>query len=211
MKTGALPKLVLCAALAASIPIAASAEENAEEPGRLAAVQKRKYRLDHELYAAAGLLPLDAFYKGIGPVASYTWHMGDVIGWEVVRGQYSFAMATSLRNQLIKDFQVKPTEFEEAQYLLTSSLIWTPLYGKMAMFNSRVVHAEMYGILGATVARFSKGSFKPGPQVGLGLRFFLSPSVSLRLEGRYHYLFANTSSQIVDIAAGLAFNLGGTE
>ncbi len=211
VNTGALPKLILCAALAASVPIEARADDTAEEPGRLAAVQKRKYRLDHELYAAAGLLPLDSFYKGIGPIASYTWHMSDVWGWEVVRGQYTFPVETSLRTQLIQDFHVKPTEFEEAQYLLSTSALWTPLYGKLAMFNERVVHAEMYGIVGATVARFSKGTFKPGPQVGLGLRFFLSPAVSLRVEGRYHYLFANTSTQIVDLAAGLAFNLGGTE
>jgi outer membrane beta-barrel protein len=212
VKTGALPRLALCAALlTASIPFAARAEETAEEPGRLAAVQKRRFRLNHEIFASAGFLPLDAFYKGIGPVVSYTWHTSDVWGWEVIRGQYSFAFDTNLRDQLLNDHGVKPTAFEEAQLLLTSSFIWTPLYGKMALFNSKVVHSEMYGILGATVARFSKGSFKPGPEAGVGFRFFLASAISLRTEVRYHYLFAKSSSGVLDVAAGLAFNLGGVE
>lgn len=212
MRTGALPKLVLCAALlTASIPFAARAEETAEEPGRLAAVQKRRFRLNHEIFASAGLLPLDAFYRGVGPVAGYTWHITNVWGWEVIRGQYSFALSTGLRDQLLQDHRVKPTQFEEAQILLTSSAIWTPLYGKMAMFNSRVVHSEMYGIFGATVARFSKGSFKTGPEAGLGFRLFLSSVVSFRTEVRYHYLIAKSSTGVLDVAAGLAFNLGGAD
>jgi outer membrane beta-barrel protein len=212
VRTRAWLKIALCAGLAgaALAPQAARAADQAEEPGKLAAVQKRKYRLDHEIYAAAGVLPLDAFYKGVGPVGSYTWHMSDLWAWEVVRGQYAFTFNTSLRDQLLNNFLVKPTEFEEVQYLLTSSAIWTPLYGKMAMFNSLVVHAEMYGILGASVAKMTS-SFKPGPQAGIGFRFFLSPAVSLRIEARYHYLFAKTSTQVLDVAGGLAFNLGGTE
>lgn len=211
MRTEAWPKVALLAALAAASMTAMPARaDETEEPGRLAAVQKRKFRLDHEIFAAAGLLPLDAFYKGVGPVGSYTWHMSDQWGWEVVRGQYSFAFNTALRDQLINDFQVKPTEFEQVEYMLTSSALWTPLYGKLAMFNSSVVHSEMYGLIGATVARLTS-SFKPGPQLGLGFRFFLSSAVSLRVEARYHYLFARKSTQILDVAAGLAFNLGGTD
>lgn len=212
MKTGALPKLAVCAALcAASIPAAVRAKDAVGEPGRLAAVQRRTFHLDHELFAAAGYLPLDAYYRGVGPVASYTWHASDTWGWEIARGQYSFALSTSLRDQLLQNFRAKPADFPEARFLLSSSIVLKPLYGKLAMFDSRVVHSEVYGLIGATVAGFSSGVFKPGPQVGLGLRFFLSRGVSLRVEARYHYLFAKASSQIADVAAGFSFNLGGTE
>ncbi len=200
----------MAALAAASMTAMPARADETEDPGRLAAVQKRKFRLDHEIFAAAGLLPLDAFYKGVGPVGSYTWHMSDQWGWEVIRGQYSFPFNTSLRDQLVKDFKVKPTEIEQVQYMLTTSAHWTPLYGKLAMSNSMVVHAEMYGLIGGTIAKLT-GSFKPGPQLGLGFRFFLSSAVSMRVETRYHYLFANKSTQILDVAAGLAFNLGGTD
>lgn len=212
MKTGAVPKLAVCVALcAASFPAAASAKDAVGEPGRLAAVQRRTFRVDHEIYAAAGYLPLDAYYKGVGPIGSYTWHMSDAWGWEIVRGQYSFGFSTSLRDELLQIFRAKPADFEETKLLVSSTIVLKPLYGKLAMFDSRVVHSEVYGLLGATVGVFSSGAFKPGPQVGLGFRFFLSHVVSLRVEARYHYLFAKAPSQIVDIAAGFSFNLGGTE
>lgn len=197
-------------ALLACLPASAFAEESALEPGRLAAVQRRKFRLDHELQVAATLLPLDAFYKGIGPVAGYTWHFGDALGWEVVRGGYSFGLKTGLREQLENDWNVAPTEFEEAQLLLGSALVFRPLYGKMALLNRSVLHAEMYGLLGGTVARYTK-SFKPGPQAGFGVRFFLSESISMRVEGRYHLLFSKGLEQMLELSAGFAFNLGGVD
>jgi outer membrane beta-barrel protein len=202
--------LILGLALFASLPSAALAEESALEPGRLAAVQRRKFRLDHELHVAATLLPLDAFYKGIGPVAGYTWHFGDRLGWEVVRGGYSLDVKTGLREQLESDWNVAPTEFEEAQLLLGSALVFRPLYGKMALLNRNVVHAEMYGLLGGTVAKYTR-SFKPGPQAGLGVRFFLSESISFRAEGRYHLLVSKGLEQLLELSAGFAFNLGGVD
>ena len=196
-------------ALWMALPSAAVADETLE-PGRLAAGQRRKFRLDHELFAAGTLLPLDAFYKGIGPVASYTFHFGDAFGWEVARAGYSFRLETSLHEQLENDFKVSATEFEEAQLLLGSALVFRPLYGKLALMNSSVIHGEMFGLLGGSVMRFTR-SFKPGPQAGLGFRLYLSEAISFRTEARYHLLFSGGLTHVVEISSGFAFNLGGAD
>jgi outer membrane beta-barrel protein len=205
MRAKAIASLIVAAALAA--PLVSRAEE-AEEPGKLAAVQKRKFRMDHEIFAAAQFMPLDAFYKGIGPVAGYTIHFTDVFAWEVVRGGYSFRVDTSLRDQLEKDFGVAPTRFEEMEWLVSSAAMFTPFYGKLALANSAVTHAEIFAVVGATVAKFND-AYKPGPQAGLGLRFFLSERISVRFDARYHYLFSTTSTQMIDLSLGLSLSLGG--
>jgi outer membrane beta-barrel protein len=192
-----------------ALPTVSVAEES-EEPGKLAAVQKRKFRMDHEIFAAAGFTPLDAFYKGIGPIAGYALHFNDVFAWEIVRGGYSFNLNTSLRTQLEKDFGVAPTRFDEMLWMAGTALMVTPFYGKLSFINHSVMHTELFLLIGGTVGKFTQ-NYKPGPQAGLGLRFFLSNWISLRVEGRYHYLFSSKPSQVVDLALGLSFSLGGTD
>lgn len=200
-------------ALLVALPVLAY---EAEEPEKLAAVQKRKFRLDHEIFAAAVYQPLDAFYKGLGPEVSYTAHFSDLIGWEVIRGTYSFNFETKLREQLRKDFAVSPTKFDKLQWMVGTAAVLKPMYGKHSFLNYGVVHADLYFLLGASLGRFELGkadsnSYKPGPQAGAGLRFFVTESLSVRAEGRYHYLISRESTQIVDISLGLAVNLGGAD
>jgi len=209
MRAPATLAIVLAAALAA--PAAVWAEE--AEPGQLAAVQRRKFRMDYEIFAAAELQPLDAFYKGVGPVGGFTLHFTDVLAWEVLRGGYSFRLKTGLRDQLEKDFGVNPTKFEELEWYVGTAVMITPLYGKLSLVNRSVTHAELFLLIGATVGRFAGegGVYKPGPQAGLGARFFLSEWVSVRFDFRYHYLVSNKPTQVIDLALGLALNLGGTD
>jgi len=209
MRAKATAAIVLIAVLA--LPLSSFAQD--EDPGKLAAVQKRKYRMDHEIYLQAGLQPLDAFYKGFGPIAGYTLHFTDVLGWEILRGGYAFRFETGLREQLQKDFGVAPTAFEEMEWFAGSALMITPFYGKLSLLNSAVTHAEFFLLVGAVVGEFAaeKPVYKPGPQVGIGLRFFLSNWVSIRFDCRYDYLFGKKSTQVVDLTLGLAISLGGTD
>lgn len=207
MRAKASAAIVLAAALA--LPAAPRAEE--VEPGKLAAIQKRKFRMDHEIFAQAGLQPADAFYKGLGPVAGYTLHFDDVWAWEILRGGYAFRFHTGLRDQLIKDHNVAPTAIDELSWMAGSALMVTPLYGKLAFANSTVIHAEVFFVLGAAVGAF-KETYKPGPQAGLGLRVYLSQYWSMRFEGRYSYFIAKKDSTgVVDLNLGLALSLGGAD
>jgi outer membrane beta-barrel protein len=209
MRAKATAAIVLAAVLA--LPLTSFAQD--EDPGKLAAVQKRKYRMDHEIFLQGDLQPLDAFYKGAGVTGGYALHFSDVLAWEVIRGAYSFRLKTGLRDQLQKDFGVAPTAFEELEWMVSSALMITPFYGKLSLLNSAVTHAEIFIVVGATVAAFpgEKLTFKPGPQLGIGLRFFLAKWCSIRFDTRYHYLFAKKQTQVVDLSLGLAFSLGGTD
>ena len=64
------------------------------------AVQDRTYRMNSELMLGIGVLPLDAFYKGLSGEVSYTYHFSDSFAWQIGRFLYSYNVATGLQNQL---------------------------------------------------------------------------------------------------------------
>jgi outer membrane beta-barrel protein len=209
--------LLLCLA-----PLAAQAQEELENPGVVLAVQDRTYRMNSELMLAAGVLPLDAFTKGISGEVSYTYHFSDSFAWQIGRFLYSYNVATGLQNQLTRDFGVNPTAFPQTNWIAGSDVMWTPIYGKFAWLNSSVAHFEIYGLLGLSVAnqRISSDiaagttstTFLPGLDFGIGWRFYITKSVSLRFEVTDNLLFGSGGIQnIMVVQVGVAFNFGSTE
>jgi outer membrane beta-barrel protein len=100
--------------------------------------------------------------------------------------------------------------------------MWTPIYGKFAWLNNSVAHFEIYGLLGLSVANqristdvaagTTSTQFLPGIDFGIGWRFYLSKSVSLRFEVTDNLLFSSSGIQnIMVVQVGAAFNFGSTE
>jgi outer membrane beta-barrel protein len=212
-----LSLLLLCLA-----PLAAQAQEELENPGVVLAVQDRSYRMQSELMLAIGVLPLDAFTKGISGEVSYTYHFSDSFAWQIGRFLYSYNIATGLQNQLTRDFGVNPTAFPQTLWIAGSDVMWTPIYGKFAWLNNSVAHFEIYGLLGLSVANQRVSSdiaagttatqFLPGFDFGIGWRFYITKSVSLRFEVTDNVLFATSGIQnIMVVQAGVCFNFGSTE
>lgn len=207
--------LVVATLVAAGLlaPLAAQAQE----AGRLLAVQQRKFRLTHELTLGGMFEPQDAFNKGLAPELAYTFHLDDSFSWEVLRGGYLAQLDTGLRQQLERDFGVVPTAFPTLQYYISSNLLWAPLYGKFALRNAQLVHVEAFLSGGAALGHFTD-SFQAGPELGVGLRIFLTQLVSLRLDARdaifIHKKQSGTGlpiNQAIFLSLGLSFGLGGAE
>ena len=203
-------------------PLAARAQEELENPGVVLAVQDRTYRMNSELMLAIGVLPLDAFTKGISGQVSYTFHFSDSFAWQIGRFLYSQNVATGLQNQLTRDFGVNPTAFPQTIWIAGSDVMWTPIYGKFAWLNSSVAHFEIYGLLGVSVANQRISStiaagttsteFLPGANFGIGWRFYMSKSVSFRFEVTDNLLFGTGGIQnIMVVQLGVCFNFGSTE
>src|SRR5262249_23041586 len=145
---------------------------------------------------------------------AYVWHFGDAWAWEVLRGGYVAQLDTGLKQQLVNEFGVIPTQFESLQYYVSSSLLWAPLYGKFALRNASLVHAEAFLDFGGALGHFTS-SFQEGPQVGVGARVFLSQSVSLRIDARDTVFFHRKTeggflTQVVMLSLGLSVSLGGS-
>jgi outer membrane beta-barrel protein len=173
--------------------------------------------MNHELSLGIGALPADAFYKGYFAGLGYTYHFTDHFAWQVGRGAYSYNVKTGLRSQLERDFGVAPTSsaFEdEVQWMVGSDVMWSPFYGKTSILNTRVVHFEAFLLGGATVFKLNRaGGFRPGANVGLGVRVFKSDTLSFRLDVTNNFVFAGPSRliNIPTVQLATALNFGATE
>lgn len=202
--------------LAVLVPTLAFAQlEELENPGTVSAVQDRAYRMQHELNLSFGVLPLDAFYKGLYAQVGYTFHFTDSFAWQVGRGAYTYAARTGLREQLERDFGVLPTAFEEVQFFVGSDVMWKPLYGKLAVLNRWVLHGEVFLLLGGTLFRFTN-AFRPGVNIGGGGRLFVSRYVSFRLDVTDNVVLptgggATSLTNVMTMTFSLAVNFGATE
>lgn len=209
--------LLLLVSLAPGLALAQA--EVLENPGTTSAVQDRLYRMNHELMLGVGVMPADAYYKGYYAGLSYTYHFTDSFAWQVGRGAYSYNVETSLRRQLERDFGVSPTAsaFEDqAEWMVGSDIMWSPIYGKVAILNNKVVHFETFLLGGATVVKLNRSgvdSFRPGANVGLGVRVFKSDTLSFRLDVTNNFVFAGATRviNIPTIQLATALNFGATE
>lgn len=197
--------------------LARAQAEALENPGAVSAVQERMYRMNHELTLGVGVLPADAFYKGLTAGVGYTYHFSDSFAWQVGRGSYSYNLKTGLREQLERDFGVAPTANafqDEVQWMVGSDLMWSPFYGKLAFRNSKVLHFEAFLIGGGSVLKLNRtDGFRPAANVGIGLRLFSSNTVSFRLDVTNNIVFAE-ATRIINVPVfqlSTALNFGATE
>ena len=207
-------------ALLASLPAAASAGPPAplEEGDRLPVVQNRIYRVEHEFTLGVGALPADAYAKGLTVSGGYTWHVDDLFGIEA-RFVWSQNFKTALRNKLERNFGVASERFAELGYYGTAGVVFTPIYGKLALFNRLPVHGEIF-LTAALVAGRMRGGEPTGGEPGgkgarlaiggapgFGLRAYLHRHVSLRLDFRFPVLYSAGEVHFpLSIALGVSFS-----
>lgn len=98
--------------------------------------------------------------------------------------------------------------------MVGSDLMWSPIYGKMAVSNRKVVHFSAYLLGGGTVVKLQRADgFRPAVNVGLGLRVFSSQNVSFRFDVTNNVVFVGATRviQVPTLQLSTAFNFGATE
>lgn len=213
---GFAPALRWMLALVTAFSVPAFAQlEALENPGAIRAVSNRPYHLLHELNLGIGVLPLDAYSKGLYGQVAYTFHFSEALAWQVGRGAYAYSIDTGLQKRLERPpFGVAPTAIDSIEYFVGSDLIWKPAVAKVAVFNKWVLHGEAYVIAGGTVMKFTK-SFRPAVNLGIGVRVFASQVASFKLDVSDHLVIPTGlgNANLVNAMAvtlSLAVNFGGT-
>jgi len=169
--------LVLCVAVTAH-----AEDEKAPRNYAAMAVQNRLYSYTHEFTLAAGILPIDAFTKGITASFMYTLHFTDALAWEIVDFTYAMHANTSLRKDLLA-FGLKPTPFEVVDSYVTTNFVFKPVYWKGTWLNGALIHGEFLLVAGGGYAWLTS-SRRPTVDFGAGVRVFVSQHFSLRLDAR---------------------------
>jgi outer membrane beta-barrel protein len=199
--------------LTAATPARAQFEEVSEDRG---VIQNRKYRLGQEVALQAGTVPLDAFFKGITLGGRYAFHINDFHAVEV-SALYSFNLDSYLTEQLLTNFGVQRESLPGLVVLADINYVVKPFYGKFALANRQLLYQEVFAVAGATVSYWSDTNLRFGPDIGGGIRFFMTPHASFRADIR-HAVLVNAIpfiddefrvENVLQLNAGVAFQLGG--
>lgn len=180
----------------------------APDEAAVSVVQERLYSLQHELVLGVGVLPQDAFYKGVGLQVAYVYHFSDAFAWQVGRGLITYNVASGLQKELEQRFGATAADFAQLEWMVGSDLILSPVYGKAALFNQSLVWFSAHVLAGASVVKLNRG-FAPSGNLGLGGRMFLSDSVSLRFDAADHLTWSGGLLHLVDLQLSVALNFGG--
>lgn len=191
-------------------------EEDPRDP--VFAIQNRIFHKSHELGIPLGYIPDDDFYQVFPVGVSYTYNFNENWSWEVARGLYFLNQEKDLKNNLEAEFGVTPSEFSEPKYMIHSSIVMKPFYGKEALWNKGIINKESYFLLGGGIVNYERQYSYGDPStenalsvnLGYGSRYFISDSLCLNLEIRDMITFKDDKTEnniFVGVTFGFRFNL----
>ena len=131
--------LRFCCALLVFILMARSASATFESRERTVAVQNKFHYLTNEFTLLGAFFPLDAYVKSASIGAAYTYHFTDELSIEFVNFQWLFGIDTSLKQDLMDQWGVRPTEIPELRMVASSNVNYNLFYAKSALFNRYVL------------------------------------------------------------------------
>jgi outer membrane beta-barrel protein len=159
-----------------------------------------------ELSPMVGLSVRDAFFTKVLLGAALTYHFNE--DWALsARGGYTASLisgsaqicspSASLSGQLagcraptweeLTRLGGQPANRAYGLLTFVTSLdvLWSPLYGKLALFAERVLSFNMYLLAGPSLVMYGPlNVLAPGGNVGLGFRFVVNDFLAIRLELR---------------------------
>ena len=187
-------------------------EEIDAKEGELEVIQNRKFAMDHELAILFGGLPEDPFSKSVTVTAGYTAHFSDSWAWEIAQFSYTVLQTNSSLKRQAELKAINPV-FKEVDWFVTSRLVLKPIYGKEALFNTELVHLEVFLYAGPAIVFEGKANktFRLGVDPGFGLRLWITPNISARVDIGELIYFARGVQASLHMHGGVSFSLGGDD
>jgi outer membrane beta-barrel protein len=123
----------------------------------------------------------DAFYQKMGIGATGSYHLADGLGLEV-QGIYIVNFQTDMVNFFQRANEALP-RVSQMRYYFMGSLLWSPLYGKLSFFTDDIVAFDAY-LIGGFGMVYTETGAKLASNLGLGLRYFITSWLAIKLEVR---------------------------
>lgn len=181
------------------------AQSQAELSG-LPAVQRRTVKKDGHFEIMGpfvGLSDRKDFYTNYLLSAGARYYFSGAHAWEI-RGYWGFPVESKVASEIREQTGFRP-DAQTSRLQISSSYVFTPIYGKYAWGESSIVHFDLYGTLGAGI-RFASEQ-QPFLETGIGMsHYILSSSISLVPEFRLR-VYQEQRTQSTTVLEGV-FQLG---
>jgi outer membrane beta-barrel protein len=190
------------------------AEEDVASADKVKAVQRKHFLKKNrfELVPTFAVSLNDAFYTKLGGGIVGTYHLTDSLGisahythFGIVQTDHVRMAKRELRSLLLSS---------KLEWNAGANLVWTPIYGKLAWFNS-IVHYDLFVLSGLGVAASQTSGapvndgLHPAVDLGIGQRFAFSDWMALDFWVK-GLLYADRPQdrQISEIQKVLTLNVG---
>lgn len=189
-----------------------------EEPVEIQVIRPRFFSKIHRLeFGAQGVLvanqPFVYTYMASG-IAAY--HLNEYVGFEA-NFEYGISSDKEEKTILTSDFDIK-TEIDRIQSMTLVGLTLTPIYGKYQLGEGRLLYFDTFFTVGGGLTGIdyhydhctvSSTYTAPDPRVvqyptiyaGLGQRYFVGTSGSIRYDIRTHFFSKNAADGSCDANA----------
>jgi len=175
---------------------------------KVIAIQKRNYHLGTELGLNVSYLPMDSFTNYFVLGGNVTHYFSDYLGWEIINGGYANGTSTGLREYIVNNFALEPTDYDTMNYFFTSNIIYTPFYTKNLVFGSNIGYGDMSFVLGGGLSKYTRLNNINTIDTGIILRYALSEVTSLRFDFRYYFYLGGDLKSNLGITIGWSYNFG---
>lgn len=174
------------------------------------AIQGRQNVIDQSLSLNVGHIPTDSFNRGFPISLAYTYYFEPYLGWEVFHFAYNFNQETKLKSDFLAlNVAVENIGFggvlDYPRNIISTGLVYTPLYSKSLLFNKSLVFSEtsLYAGVGSLV--LNRVGHSPMLALGIQGRLYLSPKSAFRWYLR-EYIFKDLNlgvTLMTDLGVGL--------
>lgn len=162
---------------------------NRTAKGDVEVVQNRLYSKKNRisLQGGFGTVSTDPFLSVKSVNGAIGYHFSESLGVNAIYRKY-LVSKSSYSNELERGILTAngtPTmaNTNEPSAFYGGELEWSPLYGKISLSGSSIVHYDAHLLLGAGMTDTETGKYFT-PTIGLGPQFYLGNSVAIRLDYR---------------------------
>lgn len=151
----------------------------------------KTFRLEASLSGLVGLN--NAFFNNLGGVARLGFAFNEEYSIEADYFLLSQSQRTVTQN-LRKNRNIKTESLVVAKNYMGANLKWTPIYGKTALFDKKIVPFDIYFLAGFGNTETEVDSANPTINLGVGQIFAISKTFAIRWDFSLHSYQAKVSN-----------------
>lgn len=175
-----------------SAPAEISSLKNLQPFSDIAVIQRKYLPMTKrfEIYGGGNAIVNNAFFLNFGLVGRLAYHFTEAFGAEFV-----FMALTNSERDVTKDLStlkgITTNGLVAPEMYYGGAAVWTPVYGKMALFENRIVPFDLYFAAGGGITRTNQKESAPTFQLSTGQRFALSKKMAFRWDFTWNFYSAN--------------------
>jgi outer membrane beta-barrel protein len=173
---------------------------------QIVAIQTRPQPLQKEISGYFSYLPMDHFNHYFAVGGSYTHYFNDYLGWEVANFSYMQNNSTGLEDALRGRYGAVPETFDIIKYLVTTNVVYTPLFMKHLYREQEILWGDIALIGGVGVANLKDRGNVSAINMGAAVRFFTPGSVTYKLDLRQFFFMSSAVRPNLGITFAVSLN-----